>query len=1053
MANKQKHGNWIAGLMRNYRLTSLLIIMLFVFGLYGLDQMPKDAFPSFTIRQGVVVAIYPGASAEEVEQQVAKPLERYLFQFKEVRREKTTSTSSNGMCMVMLELNEEVDNKDEVWSKIKHGLNLFKQQLPQGVLALVANDEFGDTSALLIAMESDSRSYRELHGYVDRLSDELRRINSVSNVRIYGDIKEQLTLYVDHQRLSAYGISSMQLYQKLNSQGLILPAGSLSNQQQNIPIHVSGTVNSEEEVGNLIIFTDAQNHVVRVRDVATIKREYDRSESYIEQNGHPCVIVSLEMREGNNIMKYGDTVNKLLDDFRENVLPKDVNITRIADQPKVVGDSVKDFLLNLIESMIVIILVMMILFPFRTAIVAAVTIPLSTFISVGIMYLLGIPLNTVTLAGLIIVLGMIVDNSIVVLDGYLEYLGKGYSRWHAAAESAQHYFFPMMLATLCICAIFYPFLFIFDGMYREFINGLPLTITINLMVSLLLAVVVIPIMEFSLIKPEKSKNEGNKGKSERSRHSGRITNWVQNTYNHILDWTFRHPWLTIWGGVAIVLASFLIVTQLKFRSMPYADREQFAVEIFLPEGSGLAETEIIADSIYKALKQDERVLDITSFIGCSSPRFQTSYAPQIGGKNFAQFIVATPSVKDMKAVLDKYEPLYTDRFPNALVKFMELDYQNVETFEFRFYGEDIDSLHTVANRLMEYLRKQPELFWVHSDYEQPRLLTEVTLNPTAAAQQGVDRATTAMSIAMLTGNLNVGSIWENDYEMPIVIKDRQRENLPISGVGELPIASKLAGLSSNAGLSDIHPQAIPLRQVADIHPTWSEEKIVRRCGERCISVKAEPHRGVLPSKVENRIEKYIDNELQMPNGIRSEIGGIVEANGELIPQIMYGMLVASLIIFFFILFNFKRFGITFVCIGAISLAFPGMLLGLWAMNRMLGLTAVFGVVTLMGIIMRNEILIFEHADALVKKGWSVRDAAYDAGKRRMVPIFLTTSTTAVGVIPMIIAGTSFWMPVGVGIFAGGLGALILVVTMLPVVYWKTRSEKRPTPSPSQNRGE
>lgn len=363
MANKQKHGNWIAGLMRNYRLTSLLIVLLFIFGLYGLDQMPKDSFPSFTIRQGVVVAIYPGASAEEVEQQVAKPLERYLFQFKEVRREKTTSTSSNGMCMVMLELNEEVNNKDEVWSKIKHGLNLFKQQLPQGVLALIANDEFGDTSALLIALESESRSYRELHGYVDRLSDELRKINSVSNVRIYGDIKEQLTLYIDHQRLSAYGISTMQLYQKLNANGLILPTGSLSNQQQNVPIHVSGTVNSEEEVGNLIIYTDAQNHVVRVRDVATIRREYDRTESYIEQNGHPSIIVSLEMREGNNIMKYGDTVNRLLDDFRENVLPKDVSITRIADQPKVVGDSVKDFLLNLIESMLVIILVMMVFFP------------------------------------------------------------------------------------------------------------------------------------------------------------------------------------------------------------------------------------------------------------------------------------------------------------------------------------------------------------------------------------------------------------------------------------------------------------------------------------------------------------------------------------------------------------------------------------------------------------------------------------------------------------------------------------------------------------------
>ena len=991
---RKKRTDIVAAAMRHKSITLLLVLILMASGVVSLIHIPKDEFPNFTMPLGLVVGVYPGASALEVERQLARPLEEFLWTFKEIKKSKTAVQCFNDGCVAIVWLEPGVKQPTEFWNKLKERLNLFKLTLPSGVLAVIANDDFGDASAMLVTLESEQKTYREMDEYVTGLSDRLRSVSSLSNIIRMGGQKEQLAVYLDRDRLTKYGINTAMLMSKISGQTGTLYTGHLADGKLSRSIHVQSSLNTENDVAQTILNSSPSGEVVRVGDIATIQREYPNPRTYIKNNGKKCVLLSLQMIKGNNIMKYGDTVNKLLDGFRKNVLPKDVNITRIADQPKVVGDSVKDFLLNLIESMIVIILVMMILFPFRTAIVAAVTIPLSTFISVGIMYLLGIPLNTVTLAGLIIVLGMIVDNSIVVLDGYLEYLGKGYSRWHAAAESAQHYFFPMMLATLCICAIFYPFLFIFDGMYREFINGLPLTITINLMVSLLLAVVVIPIMEFSLIKPEKSKNDGNKGKSEGSRHSGRITNWVQNTYNHILDWTFRHPWLTIWGGVAIVLASFLIVTQLKFRSMPYADREQFAVEIFLPEGSGLAETAIIADSIYNALKQDERVLDITSFIGCSSPRFQTSYAPQIGGKNFAQFIVATPSVKDMKAVLDKYEPLYTDRFPNALVKFMELDYQNVETFEFRFYGEDIDSLHTVANRLMEYLRKQPELFWVHSDYEQPRLLTEVTLNPTAAAQQGVDRATTAMSIAMLTGNLNVGSIWENDYEMPIVIKDPQRENLPISGVGELPIASKLSGLSSNTGLSGIHPQAIPLRQVADIHPTWSEEKIVRRCGERCISVKAEPHRGVLPSKVENRIEKYIDNELQMPNGIRSEIGGIVEANGELIPQIMYGMLVASLIIFFFILFNFKRFGITFVCIGAISLAFPGMLLGLWAMNRMLGLTAVFGVVTLMGIIMRNEILIFEHADALVKKGWSVRDAAYDAGKRRMVPIFLTTSTTA-----------------------------------------------------------
>lgn len=1012
---KTKKNNWIAGLMRNYRLTTLMVVGLMVYGLYALDQMPKDEFPTFTIRQGVVVAIYPGASTEEVEQQVAKPLERYLFQFKEVRREKSYTTSQNGMCMMMVELNEEVNNKDEVWSKIKHGLNLLKQQLPQGVLALVANDDFGDTSALLIAMESEHRSYRELHDYIDRLSDELRRIKTVSNVRIYGDIKEQVTLYVDHQRLSGYGISAMQLYQALNANGMILPAGSLSNQQQNVPIHVSAVTNTIEEVGNLVIFTDPHNHVVRVRDVARIEREYDKTESYIQQDGHPCIILSLEMREGNNIMKYGEAVDEVLNDFRTRVLPNDVTLTRIADQPKVVGDSVKDFLVNLIESMVIIILVMMVLFPFRTAVVAAATIPLSTFISVGIMYFVGIPLNTVTLAALIIVLGMIVDNSIVVLDGYLEYLGKGYSRWHAAAESAQHYFMPMLLATICICAIFYPFLFIFKGQYYEFVKGLPLTITINLMVSLMLAVVVIPIMEFMLIKRGGS-SQGSRG----------ITQRVQTIYDRALDWTFAHPWLTIWGGIVLVHLSFLIVTQLKIRTMPYADREQFAVEIFLPEGSGLAETEVIADSVYQALKQDERVTGITQFIGCSSPRFQTSYAPQVGGKNFAQFIVLTPSIEDTKALLDKYEPLFAERYPNAVVKFKELDYQNVDTYEFRFYGDDLDSLHVVANQLMDYLRQQPELYWVHSDYEQPRLLSEVTLDPVRAAQQHIDRASAALSLSMLTGNMTVGSIWDADgYEMPIVVKDEQRTTLPLSGVGELPIMGKTR-----------------VSQVATVHPSWSEEKIVRRNGVRCISVKAEPRRGVLPAAVETRIEEWMDKELHLPEGVTSELGGIVEANGELIPQILAGNMAATLIILVFILFNFKRFGITFVCILAITLAFPGMLLGLWIMNRVLGLTAIFGIITLMGIIMRNEILIFEHADALVNKGWSAHDAAYDAGRRRMVPIFLTTATTAVGVIPMILAGTSFWMPVGVTIFAGGIGALCLVVTILPVVYWKLRSEKK-----------
>ena len=240
-----KKMNWLKWPLEHYPITLLLITILFGMGIYGMYVMPKDEFPAFTIRQGVVIAVYPGATTEEVEEQVARPLERYLFTYGEVNRKKTTTTSQNGMCMVLVRLNDDVNNKDEVWSKIKHGLTLFKQSLPSGVLALVANDDFGNTSALLIAIESNERSYRELQRYTDRLSDRLRRIPSVANVRIYGEQKEQISLYVDRQRLQAYGIGQQMLFSRLQSQGMTIMSGSISDADQQTPIHIEPTENSE----------------------------------------------------------------------------------------------------------------------------------------------------------------------------------------------------------------------------------------------------------------------------------------------------------------------------------------------------------------------------------------------------------------------------------------------------------------------------------------------------------------------------------------------------------------------------------------------------------------------------------------------------------------------------------------------------------------------------------------------------------------------------------------------------------------------------------------
>ena len=1009
--------SWLRWPLEHYSITILIVIILFALGVFGMYVMPKDEFPQATIRQGVVVAVYPGATSEEVEQQVARPLERYLFTYREVKREKTTTTSQNGMCIVMVELNDEVHDKDEVWSKIKHGLNLFKSSLPSGVLALVANDDFGNTSALLIAIESPERSYRELQHYTDDLSDRLRRIPSVANVRIYGEQKEQISLYVDRQRLQAYGIGQQMLFSRLQAQGITTLSGSLSDNDQQVPIHVEATERSEEEIANQIIFSDpVSGKVARVRDVARVVREYDTTQGYIEQDGHPCVLLSLEMNSGNNIVQYGKDVDKVLDQYRATVLPDDVTLTRIADQPKVVGTSVNDFLRDLLLSMVIIIVVMMVLFPIRSAIVAGITIPLSTFISVAIMYMVGIELNTVTLAALIVVLGMVVDNSIVVIDGYLEYLGKGYEPKRAAIDSAKQYFMPMMLATLCISVIFFPLLITMKGAFRDALEHFPWTITINLLVSLLLAVTVIPLLEVLIIRPGKVQTGGNI-----------ITKWVQRTYDKVLNFTFRHPWLTIVGGIAVIALSCTIIPTLKIRQYPYADRDQFAVEIFLPDGKGLAETRVIADSVRHVIEKDEQVKCITSFLGCSSPRFMVCYAPQMAGRNFAQLIVNTTSQEATLELLARYQPLLSEAFPDAYVRFKRLDYLMVPELEYRFYGEDLDSLHVVAERLMERMREMPEVEWVHTDYLQPFPIISVELDPVASAQLGITRTTAALALSATTNNLRVGQIWEGNYELPIVVKDDA--DMTYSDIENLGVVAPMSMFSAEGNTT------VPLRQIAKVNPMWSESRIMHRGGERCITATAQFAQGVYAAPVESRIADIMNHEIELPQGVRAEVGGEIEYNKESLPQIFSGVGISMIIVFFFLLFNFKKYGITLVCMVALALMLPGALIGLGLMNRTLGITSVMGVITLMGMIMRNEILIFEHANSLLPTT-PVKQAAYEAGKRRMVPIFLTTATTAVGVVPMIVAQSSFWMPVGVTIFAGGIGSLIMVVTMLPVLYWK-----------------
>ncbi|MDR1503789.1 MAG: efflux RND transporter permease subunit, partial [Prevotella sp.] len=342
----------IIGWAMKYKSIIFLIVgVLAIFGIYSLQVMAKQEFPTFTIRQGLVIGVFPGATPTEVEEQLAKPLEEFIFTYKEVRKAKTYSENKDGMMILYVELNVDVNNKDEVWSKIKHGINGFKSKLPSGVLDLIVNDDFGDTSALLITLESQTKTYRQLQDYLEKLEGKLRRIESVSNLRRYGLQNEQISIYVEKEKLASYGINLIGLYQTLSAKGLIVPSGQVDNQDMVVPIHVTRPLQTEKDIEEQIVYSDAQGNHIRLKDVAKVVREYNKPDSYITNNGKKCIVLSTEMREGYNIVQYGKDVDIALREFQES-LPDDISVYRIADQPKVVNESVNTFLSELLIAII-----------------------------------------------------------------------------------------------------------------------------------------------------------------------------------------------------------------------------------------------------------------------------------------------------------------------------------------------------------------------------------------------------------------------------------------------------------------------------------------------------------------------------------------------------------------------------------------------------------------------------------------------------------------------------------------------------------------------------
>jgi multidrug efflux pump subunit AcrB/outer membrane protein TolC len=1005
--------------LRHPQVTLVLTAILFAAGLYTLFTMPRREDPKITIRTGLVSAVYPGATAEEVEDQVTRKIEERLFRFSEVRREKTYSTTRNGVVVINVELSDSVTDADEFWSKLRLDMAQLKSTgLPASVRGPAVDSDFGDTVAALIAIHGGPYGYRELKDYAQQVESSLRTLKAVSKIRRIGDQQEAIEISTSQERLAQYGINPDHVVKALEGRNDVEFAGRLSAGTSKVSLQATSPMKTEDQIRQLLVDQPQGGQPVYIGDLATVNRVYKDQTEYARVDNQPTILLAVEMREGNNIVRFGKEMHQSLDQIRSQ-LPPDLKLDLVADQPRVVSERIGDFFREFGIAIIAVILVTMVLLPMRVALVSAIAIPVTISITFAMLNAFSVELHQVSISALIVVLGMVVDDAIVIADNYVELLDRHLPLDQAAVKCASEMAIPVLTATLTIIASFLP-LMLLTGSVGEFIRALPVAISIALSVSFVVAMLLTPLTARFFIR------QGLRDHSAEPAAKRKPTplDFMQLTYNKIITWAMHNRRVTLTAGVLIFFLGLGILALVRQQFFPLAERNQFVMDVWLPEGSRIEATDDAVKRIEAALRQETLVSNWASFLGSSAPRFYYNVNPQAPDTNYAQILVNTRSEKKTPQLVEELRQRLPEVAPEARIFVKELQQGQImeAPVEVRIVGDDEQTLHALGNQVEEILRHTEGATYIHDDWREEVWQAKLNVRDEVASRLGLTHAAIAQQLAAGYEGDPVATYWEGDRPVDLTLRFNAADRKGFENVADTYVISPVSGVR------------VPVSAVATLTPQWQPGRIVRRNGVRTLSVRAFPDQGRLASQILSDAQKRIKNEVALPLGYRIEYGGEYENQNETFPEMQHALNISLVLIFLILLFQFRTLSDALIVMAAFPLALPGAAFGLFMTHNTFGFTAFIGVISLGGLVVRNSIILVDYIHERMKHGVGLEQATLEAGERRLRPIFLTTMAAAVGVTPMILSGSSLWSPLASVIAFGLLGSMFFTLVVIPVLF-------------------